>query len=60
MEREIKNKSVVSALRIIELYKECDKIDREGLIMCFLDEMKETDYNRFKRIIMNSLFENIS
>ena len=60
MERVIKNKSVASALRIIELYKDCDKIDREGLIMSFLDEMKETDYNRFKRIIMNSLFENIS
>ena len=60
MERVIKNKSVASALRIIELYKECDNIDREGLIMCFLDEMKETDFNRFKRIIMNSLFESIS
>ena len=60
MEKAIKNKSVVSALRIIELYKECDKIDREGLIMCFLGEMKETDFNRFKRIIMNSLFESIS
>lgn len=52
--------SVASALRIVELYKDCDMIDREGLIMCFLDEMKETDYNRFKRIIMNTLFENIS
>ena len=60
MERVIKNKSVEYALRIIELYEECDKIHREGLIMCFLDEMKETDYNSFKRIIMNSLFENIS
>lgn len=60
MERVIKNKSVASALRIIELYKECDKIERYGLIMCFLDEMKETDYNCFKRIIMDNLFEKIS
>lgn len=57
MEKVIKNKSVASALRIIELYKECDKIDREGLIMCFLYEMKETDYDRFKRIIMDILFD---
>lgn len=57
MEKVIKNKSVASALRIVELYKDCDKIDKEGLIMCFLDEMKESDYNRFKRIIMNTLFE---
>ena len=60
MERLIKNKSVASALRIIELYKEGDKIDREGVIMCLLDEMKETADNRFKRIIMNTVFENIS
>ena len=60
MERVIKNKSVASALRIIELYKDCDMIDREGLITCFLDEMKETDYERFRRIIMDVLFENIS
>ena len=60
MEIEIKNKSVASALRIIELYKECDKIDKEGLIMSFLEEMKKTDFIRFKRIIMNSLFKNIS
>ena len=60
MEKVNKNKSKASALRILELYKDCDKIHKQVLIMCFLREMKDTDYNRFKSIIMDTLFEKIS
>ena len=60
MEKFNITKSIISIARISELFNDCDILAQEAIIFSLLTVMKETDYNRFKRIIMNTLFENIS
>ena len=43
--------SITKGFHIIKLYKECNNITQNALILGILESIKETDFNRWARII---------
>lgn len=49
--------SLAIGIHIAGLYVACDSPTKEALIMAFLEDMKETDYNRWLSIINKNIHE---
>ena len=49
--------SFALALYIAELYDACDNRTKEALIMAFLEDMKERDYNLWFSILKKNILE---
>lgn len=53
MDKEKMNnrESFTKGFHIIKLYKDCNNITQDALILAILESIKETDFNRWARII---------
>lgn len=57
MKKLNEKESIALGTYIVGLYRACDSITKEALIMTFLEDIKEWDYNLWLSIMKKNILE---